>query len=246
MDDTMPLPSLVQSNDLKPTLSQVEAHKEIGDKMVNFIVGVRGDGTPVFNAKGDSADKFMDPIIEGMVMEGSYHIRVPCYNISTINPDWPTRCERGNKWVSEAQKMMGGDLGGVTFNTFDNFHRVYSVLPHHLPQFEDDKVCKSKDCQLNGWTVSENYYEKLDVLDTGSNGQSALETKAKMLSRQQLQIHAGNASASFHELDDNKHMCADINKKALEWALGKASPAAIDDYNKYGKKTCFRRRLWFL
>jgi hypothetical protein len=31
-------------------------------------------------------------------------------------------------------------------------------------------------------------------------------------------------------------MCKDINKKALEWAISKASPAAIDDYNKYGKK----------
>lgn len=79
---------------------------------------------------------------------------------------------------------MGGNLGGVTFDTFDNFHRVYSVLPHHLPQVEDDKVCKTKECHLNGWTVSENYYEKLDSLDTGFAGISALETKAKMLSRQ--------------------------------------------------------------
>lgn len=132
---------------------------------------------------------------------------------------------------------MGGDLGGVTFDTFDNFHRVYSVLPHHLPQFEDDKVCKSKDCHLNGWTVSENYYEKLD--NEGQNGVSALETKAKMLSRQQLQIHAGNASADFHELDDNKHMCRDINQKALDWALSKASPSALADYSNFGKKLVF-------
>jgi len=207
--------------------------------MVDFISSVRGDAKPVFNAKGDSADQFMDPIIEGMIMEGSYHIRPACYNISTINPDWPTQCERGNKWTSEAQKMMGGDLGGVSFDTFDNFHRFYSVLPHHLPQVKDDKVCKTKDCQLSGWTVSENYYEKLDLLDTGFVGVSALETKAKMLSRQVLKIHAGNASASFHDYDENKHMCKDINKKALEWALSKASPAALADYNTYGKKLVF-------
>jgi len=209
--------------------------------MADFISTLRGDAKAVFNAKGDAADKFMDPIIESMQMEGSYHIRVPCYNISTVNPDWPTRCERGNKWVSEAQKLMGGDLGGVTFDTFDNFHRVYSVLPHHLPQVEDEKVCKTRDssCHLNGWTVSENYYERLDTFDTGFSAISALETKAKMLSRQQLQIHSGNASASFHELDENKHMCADINKKALEWALGKASAEAVADYNTYGKKLVF-------
>jgi len=57
--------------------------------------------------------------------------------------------------------------------------------------------------------VSENYYEKLD--NAGKNSISAFETKAKMLSRQQVHIHAGNASADFHELDDNKHMCKDIN-----------------------------------
>jgi hypothetical protein len=130
----------------------------------------------------------MGPIIEGMVMEGSYHIRVPCYNNSIINPDTPKICERGNKWVSEAQKLMGGDLGGVTFDTFDNFHRCYSVKPHtvepYTPQVEDDKLCKSKDCHLNGWTVSENYYERLDNLDTGASAASAFETKAKLLSRQ--------------------------------------------------------------
>lgn len=79
---------------------------------------------------------------------------------------------------------MGGDLGGVQIDTFDNFHRVYAVLPHHLPQVQDDKICKSSDCTLNTWTVSENYYERLDTLDTGFSGISALETKAKMLSRQ--------------------------------------------------------------
>jgi len=170
MDETM-IGSHVLSNDLKPSISQEAAHKEISQKMVEFISTVIGDAKTEFNAKGDSTDKFMDPIVESMILEGSYHIRVPCYNISTINPDWPTRCERGNKWVTEAQKMMAGDLGDATFDSFNNFHRVYSVLPHHLPQIEDEKVCKTnKDCHLKGWTVSENYYERLDTFDTGSNG----------------------------------------------------------------------------
>jgi len=98
------LSNLVKSRDLKPSLSQEDAHKEIGQKMVEFISNVRGDNYTVFNAKGDDADRFMDPIIEGMVMEGSYNIRVPCYNESTVNPDTPKRCQRGNKWVSAAQK----------------------------------------------------------------------------------------------------------------------------------------------
>jgi len=34
-------------------------------------------------------------------------------------------------------------------------------------------------------------------------------------------------------------MCKDINKKALDWALSKASQSALDDYNKFGKKLVF-------
>jgi len=60
-----------------------------------------------------------------------------------------------------------------------------------------------------------------------------------MISRQVVHIHAGNASADFTELDDNKHMCKDINQLALDWALSKASPSALADYNKYGKKLVF-------
>lgn len=105
-------------------------------------------------------------------MEGSYHIKIPCYNISTINPDWPTRCERGNKWTTQASYLMAGDLSKdhVTLDFFDNFHRVDSMFPHHLPQIEDWKTCDGKSaCTLKGWTVSENYYGKIDsAMDTGS------------------------------------------------------------------------------
>ena len=54
-----------------------------------------------------------------------------------------------------------------------------------------------------------------------------------------MHIHAGNASADFHELDDNKHMCKDINQKALDWAISKASPSYLEDYIKFGKKLVF-------
>ena len=34
-------------------------------------------------------------------------------------------------------------------------------------------------------------------------------------------------------------MCSDINAKALDWALSKASPSAISDYQYFGKKLVF-------
>lgn len=100
--------------------------------------------------------------------------------------------------------MMAGDVAKdhVHLNFFDNFHRVDSMFPHHLPQIEDWKTCNGKsDCTLKGWTVSENYYEKLDALDTGFTGVMAWETKAKMLSRQMIQIHSGHPDSNFNLTD---------------------------------------------
>jgi len=66
--------------------------------------------------------------------------------------------------------MMAGDYAKdhVDIEFFDNFHRVDSMFPHHLPQIEDWKTCDGKkDCTLKGWTVSENKYLIINELDTG-------------------------------------------------------------------------------
>lgn len=39
-------------------------------------------------------------------------------------------------------------------------------------------------------------------MDTGFNINAAFETKAKMLSRQMVEIHAGHPDANFTKLDD--------------------------------------------
>lgn len=174
--------------------------------MIDFIKSVHGANIEL-NKENDDTAVFFKPIIDSMKMEDSYHIRIPCYNLSTINPDWPLKCERGNQWTTQAQIMLGGDTGNVKLDFFDNFHRVMSMFPHHLPQIEDWKTCKDKTmkkaCTLKGWTVSENYYEKLDAMDTGFSANAAFETKAKLLSKQMIQLHAGDPDADFHKLDDN-------------------------------------------
>lgn len=225
MDEDM-LPSRVATGDLLPEISQDAGYKQVGEYMVNFIKFIRGEGVDV-NQEADAPAVFLKPIIDSLIMEGSYHIKIPCYNISTINPDWPKKCERGNKWTTQASYLMAGDLtkDHVTLEFFDNFHRVDSMLPHHLPQIQDWKTCSGKtDCTLKGWTVSENYYEKLDeAIDSGTWPQSAFETKAKMLSRQMIEIHSGQPDANFTETDDNHLTCKMINEKALEKGLSMAS-----------------------
>ena len=76
----------------------------------------------------------MQPLIDGMLLEGSYNLKPACYSANLVNPDLPT-CLHGSKWVEQAQAGMAGDLPdkNAKINTMDNFHRVYTVTPVHLP-----------------------------------------------------------------------------------------------------------------
>jgi len=84
--------------------------------------------------------------------------------------------------------------------------------------------------------VTENYYARLNVFDTGETEIGASEMKAKLMSRQAIQKAAGNKEADFHETDEVGNRCADINQEALNWALKNASPDALARYNSVGKK----------
>jgi len=133
MDEDM-LAGKVLKDDLEPEMTQDESYKTVAGYMVNFIKHIKGEGQDV-NQENDVAAEFFKPLIDAMVLEGSYYIKIPCYNISTINPVWPKRCESGNKWSTIASKLMAGDYeaDNVELDFFDNFHRVSSMAPHHLP-----------------------------------------------------------------------------------------------------------------
>ena len=174
-----------------------------------------------------------------MQLEGSYNLKIPCYNKNLVNPDSPHECMRGSPWVTQAQYVMGGDISDehVSMFSFDNFHRVYVTTPHHLPQINN--TCPESGphpCKLEGLTVTENYYSRTTSFDIGMDPQAAIEQKAKLLSRQMVQWHAGHTDANFTKLDDNSQRCQEINKKALEWGLQNAGADAVERYNKYGKK----------
>ena len=110
----------------------------------------------------------------------------------------------GSPWVSQSQVRMGGDTSDehVTLDTFDNFHRVYTTKPHHIPQLNNTCPEGGKHpCQIKGLTVTQNYYHNLEIEDTGFYPNAAQEQKAKLLSKQMVQWHAGHVNASFDKLD---------------------------------------------
>lgn len=96
---------------------------------------------------------------------------------------------------------MGGEFenNNVKLVTEDNYHRVYTVTPVHLPQFNNS--CNSDiqtECVLNSITVSENLYTTLDAADTGLFPVAATEIRAKLMSRQATQKAAGSKNLDFH------------------------------------------------
>jgi hypothetical protein len=81
---------------------------------------------------------------------------------------------------------MGGNIAdkNVDITPQDNFHRVYTVTPVHLPQINN--TCpghENNKCMLDSITVTENIYSDLDVFDTGKFEIGATEMKVKMMSR---------------------------------------------------------------
>ena len=93
----------------------------------------------------------------------------------------------------------------------DNFHRVYTITPVHLPQINNSCEAGSTECNLDSYTVTENIYTLLADMDTGKSVIAATEQKAKLMSRQSFQIAAGNTAADFHENDEVGNRCGEIN-----------------------------------
>ena len=239
MDRSM-MPSAVKSGDINPEVDEKTGHNTVANAIMNFIKPIEeGKSEGELNAALEAfTDDFMKPLLEAMKLEGSHAMKEPCYDSALVNRQSP-ECLQGSAWSQMAQEIMAGDLANknAAIQTQDNFHRVYTVTPVHLPQINNS--CPSSNdatCILESITVTENFYNRLDQFDTGKFEIGAVEMKGKMMSRQSVQVAAGNATADFHESDEVGSRCADINQKALEWALANANKKALDRYNKYGKK----------
>lgn len=137
------------------------------------------------------------------------------------------------------QITMGGTFANshISVVNDDNFHRVQSIDPVHLPSVETtcDKNTKT-DCVLKSITVSENKYDFLDELDTGFYPVSASEIKTKLNSRQRVQQKAGYEFSDFHEDDEVGNRCAEINQIAIDWGYDHLSKQAKQNYDNFGEK----------
>ena len=227
-------PSFVKMNDLKPEISEVEAHERIATIMAHFIDG----NAAALNKIVSSSAEFLMPLIDAMKLEGSYHFNAPCYDTDLVNRNVKD-CGHGSKWVEYAQSVMSGfsenSIKNVNLKSDDNFHRVYSILPVHLPTCQN--TCQNNSatvCELDCITVTEINYETTDDVDAGLFPVTAFELKSKMNSRQRILEHV-NITADFH-VTDEINTCSAINKLAYEYALSHANPETLERFRTYGEK----------
>ena len=228
-------PSAVKKRDLVADLDPASARQTFGGAVIAFIDQVLKQDFST-EIETDSAT-VLKGLVAGFEMEGSYDQKQPCYGHETENPFEPT-CTHGNPWTNQySQPLMGGtfDNPNITVVNDDNFHRVQSVAPVHLPSVTTE--C-AKDvtsaCELKTITISENKYDWLDQLDTGYYPIAASEIKTKLSSRQAVQAKGGNQFADFHEQDETGNRCAEINDASIKWAYDRLSDAAKANYDKYG------------
>lgn len=115
-------------------------------------------------------------------------MKPPCYGHNLVNPTNDPTCLHGAPWSAhESQRIMAGTLPNdkTWISTDDNFHRVDSVDPVHLAQYNNTcPIDSTETCTLDSITVTQNIYGNLDKLDTGYYPISASEMKTKMISRQ--------------------------------------------------------------
>jgi hypothetical protein len=76
-------PSAVANRDLKPDVTEDAAHKSVAAATVEFIEQI------IFGHKSSldiaTSTKVVQPLIDAMVMEGSYQMKPPCYNTELVN-----------------------------------------------------------------------------------------------------------------------------------------------------------------
>lgn len=161
-------------------------------------------------------DQFMTTFVDAMEQEGYYNLKPACYASSMVNPDDPT-CTPGSPFVSKvAHNVMADDKTfknpNVKLINYDQFHRASTVIPVHHPVINGSCTLESESCEIQTYTITENYYvnnndfNKLDRFQC-----AAWDMRSKLKSRQSLRIASGEKDADFHQYDEIGNRCAEIN-----------------------------------
>ena len=162
-------------------IPEVTAHKQVGFTMTNFIDDILKQGVSLSSSEtGD----YLAPFLEAMRLEGSAVMKPPCNQDAMVNVPTPD-CIKGSPWVEEnALKIFVGNLtdSQVTLINNDNFHPASELFPYHHPELDSDCAEKEGACTVKHYSVTENFYDRLDELDLGKTPIAAKSMRVKFKS----------------------------------------------------------------
>ena len=222
-------PPMVKERDLRPEISEAQAHTAVASLVNTFISLHLGDpqSLSVLSKAVETTELFMQPIITAFELEGYYNFKPPC------NSQPPSSCLLGSMWSSRAQEIMGG-LKEAWVNNTDQFHPVYQLNSVHFPHISNNCSSPTHQCVLQTGTVTQNVYDELDDFDTGFVPISASEMRVKMSSRQAIMESAGYRNVNFNT-SDGFSICKVINEESYNSALKNASNTTAARFQKFGE-----------
>jgi len=186
----------------------------------------------------------LNPIIDAMIMEGSYWLKNPC-NCKELICRSTEECQAGSPlmddvvydnnmdWIVPQEIMCGFKQNNsikVTQENTDSFHPTYQINPIHYANIWNN--CSSIDdnqCVLNTSTVSQNVYRFLTKQDFELRI-GAEEIRHKMVSRERCYeaINGGNVEEDFQ-------ICGKINQYVIDWAMKRIPANTMKRYQSFGE-----------
>jgi len=189
----------IQENDLSTTLAPADAFNSTAVLMTTFVNDVLvGNDFVVDSQTTDTLGLF----ITAMKLEGAVSLKPPCNEDPEVNPELPT-CLHGSPWVKSTGLQWVGSFTNkkaVLVND-DNFHPADQVVPYHHPDIFNNCTDEESACVVKHISITENVYNKLDETSLGKTPLAANEMRVKMKSSQVMHQAAGEADASYEDLD---------------------------------------------
>ncbi len=247
LNEGVSLSSKITDLDLKAEISNSVAASQVAQVVRSFILNISGVNsieTSVLQHKVTEASTYFAPIIEAFVqLEGNWFF--------TGGDE-----ENGSSgWAAGAQQLLASPTPvavhgwGKSTNEFHLLSDEDKIPPYFRPMHRASIDANTIDSTtiaqlrfvevsladvgigLNGFGIIKE--EKTAILgqlsDNGESFVSAIEIATKMRSRQYL-FNVTNASEGAADSLDDGNRCADINQRAINWAISKLSLAAANRY----------------
>jgi len=244
-------PLLVKLRDLKPEVSEDEAHAAVAELVAPFFEKLAGTGAAgeKLAVRLEATAEFVKPLIAAYELEGSRYFNAP----AQVGGSEEWRCVKGgcpsaSGWAPRAQEIIS-QVDGWKLNCSNQFVDTSSTpltgAEFHLPKITGDAAAKS----LSITTYTQAYWddarpswfdwkEIFDTFDTGFVATSAEELGTKLASRQCSLIQGlGQADTPFSV--DDPSFCRQANEEAYAWARQHAGRAAAARFEKHGQKFAF-------